>query len=118
MSGPQLLRLVQTVGPALCLGVASWLPYVRPVDKSLKSSALLIYALLGLSIVVLTGWAGQLSLGQVALFAVGTAVGAKASTDWGLDLTLALVVAAVAGAIAAVVIGAPDRKSTRLNSSH
>src|SRR3546814_15958894 len=82
-----LVRLVRIVGLALFLAVAIWLPYVLPVDKSLKSSALLIYALLGLSIVVLTGWAGQLPLGQVALFAAGPAVGAKASTDWGLDLT-------------------------------
>src|SRR3546814_18797869 len=78
-----LVRLVRTGGLALFLAVAIWLPYVLPVDKSLKSSALLIYALLGLSIVVLTGWAGQLSLGPVALFAVGTAVGAKAPTAGG-----------------------------------
>ncbi|MGH9275916.1 MAG: branched-chain amino acid ABC transporter permease, partial [Acidimicrobiales bacterium] len=46
-------------------------------------------------------------LGQVALFAIGTAVGAKATADWDLDLLLALPIAGVAGAVAAVVVGAP-----------
>ena len=101
------VRAVRTGGIAIIVAVGLALPYLLPVDKSLKSSALLIYALLGLSIVVLTGWAGQLSLGQVALFALGAAVGGKATVDWGLDLTLALPVAGIAGALAAVVIGFP-----------
>src|SRR3546814_18760632 len=78
-----LVRLVRTGGLALLLAVAIWLPYVLPVAKSLTSSALLIFALLGLSNVVLTGWHGQLSLGQVALFAVATDVGAMRKTARG-----------------------------------
>jgi branched-chain amino acid transport system permease protein len=101
------VRAVRLGGLAVFVGIALALPYLLPVDRSLKSSALLIYALLGLSVVVLTGWAGQLSLGQVALFAIGAAVGAKATTDWHLDLTLGLAAAALAGAVAAVVIGFP-----------
>jgi branched-chain amino acid transport system permease protein len=101
------VRVVRIGGTAALVAIGLALPYLLPVDRSLKSSALLIYALLGLSVVVLTGWAGQLSLGQVALFAIGAAVGAKATTDWGLDLTLALPIAALAGAAAAVVIGFP-----------
>jgi branched-chain amino acid transport system permease protein len=101
------VRLVRTGGIAVLVAIAIALPYLLPVDRSLKSSALLIYALLGCSVVVLTGWAGQVSLGQVALFAIGAAVGAKATMDWHLDLLLALVVAGAAGAVAAVVIGFP-----------
>lgn len=101
------VRAVRLGGTAALVGVAVALPYLLPVDRSLKSSALLIYALLGCSVVVVTGWAGQVSLGQVALFAVGAAVGAKATTDWGLDLTLALLAAGLAGAAAAVVVGFP-----------
>ena len=101
------VRAVRLGGTAALVAVGIALPYLLPVDRSLKSSALLIYALLGLSVVVLTGWAGQLSLGQVALFAIGAAVGAKATTDWDLDLLLALPLGALAGAAAAVVIGFP-----------
>lgn len=102
-----VVRLVRVGGLALLLSIAVALPYVLSVDRSLKSSAVLIYALLGLSVVVLTGWAGQVSLGQVALFAVGAAVGAKATSEWGLDLLLAVLVGGVVAAVVAVVIGAP-----------
>ena len=101
------VRLVRTGGIAVLVTIGIALPYLLPVDRSLKSSAVLIYALLGLSMVVLTGWAGQVSLGQVALFAIGAAVGAKATSAWDLDLLLALPVAGCAGAAAAVVMGAP-----------
>ncbi len=101
------VRALRIGGTAALVATAVALPYLLPVDRSLKSSALLIYALLGLSVVVLTGWAGQLSLGQVALFAIGAAVGAKATASWGLDLTVGLLLAGLAGAAAAVVIGFP-----------
>ncbi len=101
------VRLARTGGVALLVAIGIALPYLLPVDKSLKSSAVLIYALLGCSVVVLTGWAGQVSLGQVAIFAIGAAVGAKATLDWDLDLLLAIPVAGIAGAVAAVVVGFP-----------
>src|SRR5690606_10703267 len=59
-----VVRLVRVGGLAVLLAIAVALPYVLSVDRSLKSSAVLIYALLGLSVVVVTGWAGQVSLGQ------------------------------------------------------
>lgn len=102
-----VVRLVRVGGLAVLLAIAVALPYVLSVDRSLKSSAVLIYALLGLSVVVVTGWAGQVSLGQVALFAVGAAVGAKATSAWDLDLLLALLVGGIAAAVAAVAIGLP-----------
>ncbi len=83
------------------------LPHLLSTDRSLKASAVLIYALLGLSLVVLTGWSGMVSLGQVAFFALGAAVGGKATSDWGLDLTLAIVVAGVAGAAVAAIVALP-----------
>lgn len=101
------VRIVRAGGIAALVAIGVALPYLLPVDRSLKSSALLIIALLGLSIVVLTGWAGQVSLGQVGLFAIGAAVGAKATVDWGLDLTLGLLAGGLAGGAAAVVIGFP-----------
>jgi len=102
-----VVRLVRVGGLALLLSIAVALPYVLSVDRSLKSSAVLIYALLGLSVVVLTGWAGQVSLGQVALFAVGAAVGAKATSEWGLDLLLAVLLGGAIAAAVAAVVGAP-----------
>ncbi len=102
-----IVRLVQAAVAVGVVGVAIALPLVLSVDRSLKASALLVYAVLGLSLVVLTGWAGQISLGQIGFFALGAAVGAKATQDWGLDLALALVVSAVVGGVVAIVVGLP-----------
>lgn len=67
------------------------------------------FALLGIvavSLVVLTGWGGQISLGQFALVAVGASVGgALASRGW--PFLIALAVATVAGAVVAIGIGIP-----------
>ena len=56
---------------------------------------------------ILTGWAGQVSLGQMGFVAIGGALGAKATTDWGLDLALVIPLIGFAGALVAVVVGLP-----------
>lgn len=109
-----VVRAVRWGGSALVVAVVLWLPSALSVDRSLKASALMIYAILGLSLVVLTGWAGQISLGQIGFFALGAAIGAKATADWGLDLTLALLLAAAAGAVVAVVVGLPALRTRGL----
>ncbi|HSP02564.1 MAG TPA: hypothetical protein VLR27_03635 [Acidimicrobiales bacterium] len=92
---------------AVLAAVALALPHVLAVDQSLKASAVMVYAILAMSIVVLTGWAGQVSLGQVAFFAIGAATGAKLTHTWDVDLLLAVVGAGIAGAAAAVLVGLP-----------
>jgi branched-chain amino acid transport system permease protein len=101
------VRALRIGGTSLVLAVAIALPTVLSVDRSLKASALLVYAILGCSVVVLTGWTGLVSLGQVALFAGGAAIGAAATSSWDLDLSVALLVATVTGAVAAVAVGFP-----------
>lgn len=101
------VRLVRLGGPALLAAVAVALPAVLSVDRAFKAATLLVYALLCLSVVVLTGWSGQVSLGQIAFLALGSAVGAKVTVDWGLDLTIALALSALAGGVAATLVGLP-----------
>jgi branched-chain amino acid transport system permease protein len=109
---PELARLPEVrwarLGLLTTLGaVALVLPHVLAVDQSLKASAVLVYAILAMSIVVLTGWAGQVSLGQVAFFAIGAAVAAKLTHTWNVDLLLATTAAGAVGAAAAVLVGLP-----------
>ncbi len=68
---------------------------------------MLVYAILAMSIVVLTGWSGQVSLGQVAFFAIGAATAAKLTSEWSVDLSLAVIGAGAVGALAAVLVGLP-----------
>jgi branched-chain amino acid transport system permease protein len=66
-----------------------------------------IFAMVGLSLVVLTGWAGQISLGQFAFVGVGAVTAAKLFIDHGWDFWLTLIAAGIAGAVVAVLVGLP-----------
>jgi branched-chain amino acid transport system permease protein len=101
------VRAVRAAAFLLVAATALALPHGVETDTSLKISVIFVFALVVTSVVVITGWAGQVSLCQVAFMAVGATVGARATKDWGLDLLLALPVAGVAGLVAAVLVGLP-----------
>ncbi len=89
------------------VGCALALPAVLRVDQIIKVTAVIAFALVCVSLVVLSGWAGQISLGQVAFFAIGAATSASVTSRWHVDLTLALLVGGIAGAVAALAVGLP-----------
>ena len=101
------IRIVTLVAVAAAVVVAVVLPLVLDPAQSLLASATLLFAMVGLSLFVLTGWAGQVSLGQMGFVALGAAIGAVATSEWGLDLSLALVISGLAGAATAVLVGLP-----------
>jgi branched-chain amino acid transport system permease protein len=102
-----LVRLLRW-GTFGLLGAAVFvIPILLRTDQVIKVSAIFIYSIIGISLVVLTGWAGQISLGQVGFVAIGAAVSAKCTSQWNVDLSLSLVIAAMAGGIAAFVVGLP-----------
>jgi branched-chain amino acid transport system permease protein len=74
-----------------------------------------IYAVLGVSLLVLTGWGGQISLGQVAIAAVGAYVAAMLSAGTGISFVIGLAAGAIAGALAALLTGIP---ALRLRGLH
>ena len=82
-------------------------PLVTAPGQTVTASAVMINAIIGLSLLVLTGWAGQISLGQFAIAGVGAYVAAVASAGAGVNMLVALLLGAVSGAAAAVVIGLP-----------
>lgn len=84
-----------------------FVPRLLGVGNVIKASSLIAYAIIGMSIVVLTGWAGQVSLGQMGIVGIGAAVSATATSRWNVDITLALVIGGTAGAAAAFVVGVP-----------
>jgi branched-chain amino acid transport system permease protein len=89
------------------VGCALALPAVLRVDQIIKATAVIAFALACVSLVVLSGWAGQISLGQVAFFAIGAATSASVTSRWDVDLTLGLLVGGTAGAVAALAVGLP-----------
>ena len=103
---PEVRSLQAVTIAAVGLGLAA-IPLVLRSDQIIKSTAIVVYAIVGVSLVVLTGWAGQVSLGQVGFVALGAAVSAKCTIEWNLDLSLALLVGGITGAVAAFVVGLP-----------
>ena len=83
------------------------LPLVLSDGQVNLAGVVITFALVGISMVMLTGWAGQVSLGQVGFLAVGAAVGGYLTATRGWDLSLAMVAAGLAGAAVATAIGLP-----------
>lgn len=66
-----------------------------------------ISAIVAVSLVVLTGWAGQISLGQFGIVGVGAVLGGKLAAAHNLDFFLIVLLGMAAGAAAAILIGLP-----------
>lgn len=82
-------------------------PFVATTGRVVLAGTVAINAIAVLSLVVLTGWAGQVSLGQYAFVGIGSVVGGSLTSRLGLPFWLALPVgAAITGALA-VVVGLP-----------
>ena len=102
-----LVRLMRWGTAALILLGLVLIPVLLRTDQIIKATAVVVFAVIGLSLVVLSGWAGQISLGQMAFVAIGAAVSGKCTVTWNVDITLALLAGGVAGAVAAFVVGLP-----------
>ena len=83
------------------------LPHFLSTSDSLRASSVVVYAVIVMSLVVLTGWAGQMSLGQMGFVLVGAAVGAKLTTTWQVDIVLTLLICGLVGGLLAVLVGLP-----------
>ena len=110
------------IGIGALIVAGAILPFVlTQASRQLLFSEVLLFALIGLSLVVLSGWTGQISLGQAALAGIGglTAAALAAGRDVGIGVgeayfTLglpeihfyaAVLVAAAATGVVAVIVG-------------
>src|SRR4051812_1849573 len=87
------------------LGLAA--PFIAGTSRTGFCTAAVLAGMVAISLVVLFGWAGQISLGQSAFAGIGAAVAGGLATRHGSDFFVTLAVALVAGAVIAVLIGIP-----------
>lgn len=102
-----LVRHHSRVGGLLALLVAIAVPLiVTAPSRQFLYSQILLMALVALSLTVLTGWAGQLSLGQFALVGLG---GVTAYTLFmnGVQFPVGVLVGMVVSAATAAIVGLP-----------
>jgi len=99
---------VKWAGAAVLAIVLIAVPFVLPASRASLVSVIMLYAIVGISLVVLTGWGGNVSLGHWALVGVGGLIGQRlASWPEPLDFFLILLICGLAGAAVSVAIGLP-----------
>ena len=109
------VRRLPAVALTAAFVVAVAIPFVfTEPSRQFMFASMLVMAVIGLSVVVLTGWAGQLSLGQFALAGVGAMVTASLVSR-GIPLVPAMAYAVVAGVVVSLVLGAPALRISGLN---
>jgi branched-chain amino acid transport system permease protein len=110
---PRELRLLPEVRWARVglMAMVAALFIVAPMGWSASSQLLaafaIIWAMVGVSLVILTGWGGHISLGQFGIVGVGAVVGGNLVAKSHMDLFLALIAAGAAGAAVALIVGLP-----------
>ena len=105
-------------------GVIAWFVLCYPGNvlspfrvESLEADAAtqaIVFAVIGLSLNVLIGYAGQISLGHQAFVGFGSFTSAYVVTEMGQEFWLAILVAAVVGALQAALLGAVALRLTGL----
>jgi branched-chain amino acid transport system permease protein len=70
-------------------------------------TTILISGIVAVSMVVLSGWSGQISIGQFGLVGVGAAVAGGLAANHSVDFFVALAAGTAAGAVVAIVLGLP-----------
>jgi branched-chain amino acid transport system permease protein len=86
--------------------VAVTLPLILPERYAGRFAQVVIIAMVGVSLVILTGWAGQISLGQFAFAGIGSLIAAGLAVRE-QDFFVCILAAGAAGAVAAVLVGLP-----------
>lgn len=107
----ELRRLIEVRAASIALGAlaaaVALVPLVLPASRLRLAGVIVVFGILGVSLVVLTGWGGQVSLGQTAVMGLAGAVGAAMTNRLHLDLAFGLLAGGLAGMTIMVVLGVP-----------
>jgi ABC-type branched-subunit amino acid transport system ATPase component/ABC-type branched-subunit amino acid transport system permease subunit len=109
MQGLSFVRHLGRGTWALLLGVLALLPLLPGLSSNGQTQSLVLilsFAVVGLSLTLLTGWAGQISLGHFALLGVG-AYSADEALRHGWGLPLVLLFSGLVTALVALPVGLP-----------
>jgi branched-chain amino acid transport system permease protein len=90
------------------VGLMIALPYLLGVANDSYLILLPLFGIVAVSLVVLTGWAGQISLGQFGLVGASAGIAGGLVANHNIDFFAALGVGILVGVVAAVVVGLPS----------
>lgn len=89
-------------------------PFDVPAFDANRMSEAAIFAIIGLSLNVLIGYAGQVSLGHQAFVGIGAFTSAYVVTDLTQEVVLGVLVAALVGAVQSLLLGLVSLRLTGL----
>src|SRR3954453_8192454 len=84
-----------------------FIPHAWSPSNQLAGGFALVWAMIGVSLVVLTGWGGNISLGQFGIAGVSGMVAGNLIENVNLDFWIVILVAGAVGALVALVVGLP-----------
>jgi branched-chain amino acid transport system permease protein len=101
------IRYTKWAAGAVVAAAGLTLPHlVGPATVRLMSVAL-VWGMVAVSLVILTGWGGNISLGQFAFVGVGAITFGNLITRYELDLFVMLLAAGAGGGLIALLVGIP-----------
>ena len=90
------------------VGLMVVLPYILGADNVAYLVLLPLYGIVAVSLVVLTGWAGQISLGQFGFVGASAGVAGGLVANHNIDFFATLGIGILTGVAAAVIVGLPS----------
>lgn len=100
-----------SVAVVLCLAAAIAFPFLAPNQYIVHLGVMaLIYAILAVSLNVVAGFAGLLSLGHAAFFGIGAYASTLSAMRWGLPVPVALLWAGVVSSAFGIFLAIPSLK--------
>lgn len=82
-------------------------PLLAGPGTTLEFTAAIIFGIVAVSLVVLSGWSGNISLGQFAFAGIGGVIAGDLIEKANLDFFVSIACAAVGGALLAILVGLP-----------
>ena len=107
LAGLPVVRGVRYGIYGVALLIVGIVPFVASIGFVNLASTIALTTIVVISLVVLTGWGGQVSLGQMGFTAVGAVVAAALTTTVGITFWIAVPVATAVSAAVAVLVGIP-----------
>ncbi|SDJ87645.1 branched-chain amino acid ABC transporter permease [Natronincola ferrireducens] len=96
------------VNYCVLVGLLLALPYIISSQYLLRIVIMIgIYSILALSLGLVTGYAGQISLGHAAFYAIGAYTSAVISVNFGISFFITAPIAAIVAALCGLLLGLP-----------
>ena len=102
------VKVLRVFFPALVFLAALIVPPLLGQHVTLVLSYMTIFGIVTVSLVLLSGWGGQISLGQGGFAGVGAAISGMLIVHANMDVFLSLLIAALSGGLIALLIGVPS----------